>query len=177
MSLHGIPSAALALAAAVVFGPLGCAATGATAGSPGMRTAPISAPQKPWDQAAVAKLASDLAKSCSHLYDEFYAEQGIDSQIGSGDEADGFRLKSKLQRIEEQAFSLAGALAAGKSRAETTPSVEDIGELSRDARDLLSRMFVEIPLTKRIDAARAIWLQILPYYGIAPPADTPTQQP
>ena len=177
MPIHGIRSAALALAAAVAVSALGCATSGAPAGSPATGAAPISPPSKPWDQAALAKLASDLAKACTHLYDEFYAEQGVDSKIGSGDEADRFRLKAKLQRIEEQAFSLAGALAAGKGRAETTPSVEDIGELSRDARDLLTRMFVEIPLTKRIDAARAIWVHLMPYYGIAPPAGAPTSKP
>jgi hypothetical protein len=175
MPLPAIRSATLAVM--IAFAPLGCAPSGTTAGDPRVGAAPISAPPKPWDQAAVAKLASDLAKACTHLYDEFYSEQGIDPHIASGDEADRFRLKYKLQRIEEQAFSLSAALAAGKGRAETTPSVEDLGELSRDARELLSRMFVEIPLTKRIDAARAIWVQLLPYYGIVPPADTPTQRP
>lgn len=164
MPLRALRSAVPALAALLGLGPVAVAAEPPT-------------PSKPWDQAAVAKLAADLARACTHLYDEFYAEQGVAPRIGSGDEVERFRLQHKLQRIEEQTMSLAGALAAGKGRAETTPSVEDVGELADDSRTLLSRMFVEIPLSRRIDAARAIWLQLLPYYGIAPPAGAPAPQP
>jgi hypothetical protein len=164
-----------ALAALVACAPLGCAPGGNPAAGPGV-PAPLrlgSAPARPWDQAAVAKLAADLAQACIHLYDEFYDEQGIDPKIGSGDEGQRFRLKFKLQRIEEQTLSLAAALKAGKGRAETTPSVEDVGELADDVRVILSQMFVEHPLQQRIEAARAIWVQLLPYYGIAPPSGAP----
>ncbi len=130
---------------------------------------------KPWDQAAVAKLAADLAKACVGMYDEWYDEQGVggQSQIGSGDSAENFGLQYKLRRIEEQTQSLAGALAAGKGKNQTTHQVEDIGELADDLREILQRMFIQIPLQQRVDAARAIWVQILPYYGIAPPAAPP----
>jgi hypothetical protein len=130
---------------------------------------------KPWDQTAVAKLAADLAKACVGMYDEYYAEQGVggQSQIGSGDAGENYTLRFKLRRIEEQAESLAGALAAGKGKNQTTHQVEDIGELADDLREILQRMFVLIPLQQRVDAARAIWVQILPYYGIAPPAAPP----
>ncbi len=130
---------------------------------------------KPWDQAAVAKLAADLAKASIGLYDEYYAEQGVggQSQIGSGDSPENWRLGYKLRRIEEQTESLAGALAAGKGRNQTAHQIEDIIELADDLRVILERMFVLIPLQKRLDAARAIWLQMLPYYGIAPPAAPP----
>jgi hypothetical protein len=80
-------------------------------------------------------------------------------------------MKYKLQRLEEVSQGLGGALAAGKGRDATTPRVEEIGVLSRDLKLLLARMFVEIPLQQRVDAALAVWLQILPYYGISPPAD------
>ena len=96
---------------------------------------------------------------------------GGQSELGSGDSVENYALRPKLRRIEEQAQSLAAALAAGKSRAETTDQVEDLGELSDDVRVLLERMFVLIPLQQRIAAARAIWVQMLPYYGfVAPPA-------
>ena len=163
MSLRGIRSAACAIAALWLAAPLaGAATTPAT-------------PAKAWDQAAVAKLAADLAKACVALYDEYYAEQGVggQSQLGSGDSADNFRLSYKLRRIEEQTGALAGALAAGKGRNETTPYVEEVGVLADDLREILKRMFVMIPLQQRVDAARAIWVQILPYYGIAPPAEPP----
>jgi hypothetical protein len=148
------------LAAAVLVAPLAAGA---------------QAQPKPWDQAAVAKLAADLAKACVGLYDEYYDEQGVggQSQIGSGDSVENQTLRFKLRRIEEQSESLAGALAAGKGRTQTTHQVEDIGELADDVREILQRMFVQIPLQQRVDAARAIWVQILPYYGIAPPAAAP----
>jgi hypothetical protein len=132
-------------------------------------------PPKPWDQAAVAKLAADLAKACVGMYDEYYDEQGVGGQsaIGSGDSVENYALRFKLRRIEEQAESLAGALAAGKGKVQTTHQVQDLGELADDLREILERMFVLIPLQQRVDAARAIWVQLLPYYGIAPPAAPP----
>jgi hypothetical protein len=145
-----------ALGAALLLAPLGAAAQ-----------------TKEWDQAAVAKLGADLAKACVALYNEYYAEQGIDPKIGSGDAADSFKVNYKLQRIEEVAEGLSGALAAGKGREATTTRVEDLGVLSRDLKVLLARMYVMSPLQHRVDAARAIWLQMLPYYGIAPPSDAP----
>ena len=152
-----IRSTAGALAAALLLAPLQAAAE-----------------TKAWDQAAAAKLAADLAKACIALYDEFYAEQGLNAKIGSGDAADSFRLNHKLQRLEEESQGLAGALAAGRGRDATTPRMEDIGVLSRDLRVLLARMFVATPLQQRVDAARAIWVQLLPYYGItAPPDEAP----
>jgi hypothetical protein len=186
MALTRLRSGACALAAAAALAPLAaCAQTkpggakpsqgpppGASASLPGAeaRGEAKPGPAVAWNQAAVAKLAADLAKSCVALYDEYYDELGMNPQLGSGDAADRFRLKYKLQRIEEQTAALAGALAAGKGREETTPQVEDIGELADDASELLARIFVQIPLQQRIDAARALWVQLLPYYGMRPRA-------
>ena len=130
---------------------------------------------RPWDQAAVAKLGADLAKATVGLYDEYYDEQGVggQSELGSGDSVENYALRFKLRRIEEQAEALAGALAAGKGRTQTTHQVEDLGELADDVRELLERMFVLIPLQQRIAAVRALWVQILPYYGFAPPPPPP----
>jgi len=161
-----------ALAAAIASALLGCAQGGSPTAGHDPPAAPL-APTKPWDQAAVAKLAAALAEACTHLYDEWYAEQGIDPKIGSGDEGQRFRLEYTLRRIEEQTMALSAALAAGKGRAETTRSVEDIGELADDARVILSQMFVEIPLARRIDAARALWLELAPFYGIRPRVPAP----
>lgn len=147
-----------ALAAALLLAPLGAAAE-----------------TKAWDQDAVAKLGAELAKASIALYNEFYAEQGLNAKIGSGDAADAFRMKYKLQRIEEVAEGLGGALAAGKGRDATAPRVEELGVLSRDLKVLYARMFIEEPLQKRIDAVRAIWVKLLPYYGITPPPETPPQ--
>ena len=145
---------ACALALAVLLAPL-----------------PAAAEAKAWDQAAVEKLATELAKACVAIYDEFYAEQGINAKLGSGDSLDAYRLKQKLERLEEESQGLAGALAAGRGRERTVTRVDDIGVLSRDLRVLLARMYVMEPLQQRLDAARRIWLEILPYYGIAPPPD------
>jgi hypothetical protein len=128
---------------------------------------------KAWDAAGVAKLTSDLAKACDALYDEFYAEQGMNAKLGSGDERDRYRVKHKLQRLEEETMHLAAEVAKGKGMAETSPSVEEIGVLARDLRELLARMYVMSPLQQRVDAARALWRELLPYYGIEPPADAP----
>ena len=133
-----------------------------------------AAPTTPWDQAAVTSLAGQLAKACVELYDEYYRTPGSNGgQIGSGDAQDAWRLKQKLRRIQEQAQDLAGSLAAGKGRDETLPDMEDVGELARDVRVMLSRMFVQSPLQARIDTARDIWLKLMPYYGLTPPAVKP----
>jgi hypothetical protein len=127
-------------------------------------------PAKAWDQAAVTGLAGQLAKACVELYDEFYRTPGSSGgPIGGGQSRETYRLKHVLRRIEESTQHLAGALAAGKGRYETEPEVEEIGQLARDARDQLARMFVQSPLQARIDTARGIWEQLIPYYGIAPP--------
>jgi len=135
----------------------------------------VAAGEKAWDEAAVAKLGADLAKACIDLYNEFYAEQGMNPKIGSGDAADAFRVNYKLQRLEEESQGLAGALAAGKGRNATVPRVEEVGMLARDLRVLFARMYVMEPLRQRVDAARAIWVEMLPYYGIAAPAEAPPE--
>lgn len=135
---------------------------------------PAAAPATPWDQAAVTSLAAELAKACVALYDEYYRTPGSSGgQIGGGQADDAFRLKHKLRRLEEQSQDLAGALAAGKGRAETAPDMEDIGMLARDIRELLSHMFVQSPLQARIDTAREVWRKLLPYYGLTPPPEKP----
>ena len=149
-----IRSAAGALTAALLLAPLAGAAQ-----------------TQAWDQPTVAKLAADLAKACVAIYDEFYAEQGINAKLGSGDAGDAYRLRQKLHRLEEESMGLAGALAAGRGKDATTTRVEDVGVLSRDMKVILARMYVEAPLMQRIDAARAIWVRILPYYGISAPSD------
>jgi hypothetical protein len=137
-------------------------------------SAQAAAPTQAWDQAAVTTLAGQLAKECIELYDTYYKTPGSSGgQIGSGSANDAFKLKYKLRRLEEQSQDLAGALAAGKGREETTPAMEDLGELARDVRVLLSHMFVQSPLQARIDAARDTWLKLMPYYGIAPPPAKP----
>ena len=146
-------------------------AAGALAAALLLAAPALAAGEKAWDQAAAAKLGAELAKACIAVYDEFYAEQGLNAKLGSGDSADAFRLKHKLQRLEEDSQGLAGALAAGKGRNATLPRVEEIGVLARDLRVLLARMFVMAPLQQRVDAARAIWVELLPYYGIAAPTD------
>jgi hypothetical protein len=131
-----------------------------------------AAPSKPWDQAAVTALAGQLAKACNDLYDEYYKMPGASGgAVGTGQSKPSYRLKQVLRKIEDQTQQLAGALAAGKGRDETTYQVEDIGMLARDARVQLQRMFVQSPLQTRIDTARGIWRQMLPYYGITPPPE------
>ncbi len=158
MRTHAIRTTAVALAAALLLVPPA-----------------VAAETKAWDQAAVAKLGAELAQACIALYNEYYAEQGIDPKIGSGDAADAFRVQYKLQRIEEVAEGLGGALAAGKGKDATAPRVEELGVLSRDLKVLIARMYVMSPLEQRIDAARAVWSKLIPYYGITPPPDAPPQ--
>jgi hypothetical protein len=140
--------------------------------SPARAAAEAAAPEKAWDQAAVTALAGQLAKACNDLYDEYYKMPGSSGgAVGSGQSKPSYRLKQVLRKIEDQTQQLAGALAAGKGREETAYQVEDIGMLSRDARVQLQRMYVQSPLQARIDTARGIWRQLLPYYGITPPPD------
>jgi hypothetical protein len=140
-------------------------------GSSAARAAdPAPAPTTAWDQAAVTSLAGQLAKASVELYDEYYKTPGSSGgQIGTGQAEDAYKLKHKLRRLEEQSQDLAGALAAGKGRAETLPAVEDLGELARDVRVLLSHMYVQSPLQARIDTAHDLWLKLMPFYGINPP--------
>lgn len=162
MPIHRVPPlVALAVAAAFAF-----------AASAARAQEKAAEPAKAWDQAAVTSLAGQLAKASNDLYDEYYRTPGSSGgPVGSGTAKESYGLKHKLRRIEESTQQLAGALAAGKGRDETTPQVEDIGMLARDARVLLARMFVQSPLQARIDTARGIWRQLLPYYGITPPPD------
>lgn len=138
----------------------------------GVAAAQAPAPTQAWDQAAVTSLAGQLAKQCIELYDAYYKMPGSSGgQIASGSAKDSFDLKYKLRRLEEQSQDLAGGLAAGKGREETTPDMEDIGEVARDVRVLLSHIFVQSPLQAHINAARDIWLKLMPYYGITPPPE------
>jgi len=138
------------------------------------KAAEEAAPAKAWDQAAVTGLAAQLAKACVDLYDTYYKTPGSSGgAVGSGQAKDSYRLKHTFRRLEESTQDLAGALAAGKGMDETTPEVEEIGMLARDARVRLQRMFVQSPLQARIDTARGLWRQLLPYYGIAPPPENP----
>lgn len=150
------------IAAVAVFGIGASAARAADA---------AAAPTIAWDQAAVTSLGGQLAKACVALYDEYYKTPGAGGgQIGTGQAEDSYKLKQKLRRLEEQSQGLAGALAAGKGRAETLADMEDLGELARDIRVLLSHIFVQSPLQARIDVTRDAWLKLMPYYGIKPPA-------
>ena len=152
---------------------LGLAVLAALACASAPSTPPAGVVTKPtvaWDQAAVTSLGSELAKSCVALYNEYYRTPGSSGgNVGSGESQDSLRLKQKLRRVQQQSQDLAGALAAGKGRDETLPDMEDIGELARDIRVLLERMFILAPLQARIDAARDAWLKLMPYYGIQPP--------
>ena len=140
--------------------------------SPARAAEEATAPAKPWDQAAVTGLAGQLAKACNDLYDEYYKMPGSSGgAVGTGQSKPSYRLKQVLRKIEDQTQQLAGALAAGEGREETSYQVEDIGMLARDARVQLQRMYVQSPLQARIDTARGIWRQMLPYYGITPPPE------
>ena len=134
-----------------------------------------TAPTKPWDQAAVTDLAGQLAKACDAVWVSVLDNMPNLGQVGSGDAADTSRLQYKTRRIREQAMALEGALKAGQGRKETLPQVEDIGEQADDLRVILQRMFVQQPLPQKLAAARTIWWQLLPYYGIKPPPALPLQ--
>lgn len=151
----------------VLLAALACASAPAPAAAP---AGAVGTPTAAWDQAAVTRLAGELAKACVALYDEYYRTPGSSGgNVGSGESQDSLRLKQKLRRVRGQSQDLAGALAAGKGRDETLPDMEDIGELARDIRVLLQRMFILGPLQAKIDAARDAWLKLMPYYGIQPP--------
>jgi hypothetical protein len=129
---------------------------------------PVLAAEPAWDQGKVTQLAAQLSKSCDQLYTTYW-KLGGQGQVGTGDASDVYALQLKLQQIQTMTQALAGALVSGKNRAQTKPLVEDIGEVAWDARVLSQRMFVESPLVKQVDEARAIWLKLIPYYGIKPP--------
>jgi hypothetical protein len=152
---------------------LGIAVLAALACASGPSAPPAGEVTKPtlaWDQATVTNLGGELAKSCVALFNEYYRTPGSSGgQIGAGESEDSIRLKQKLRRLQGQSQELADALAAGKGRIDTLPDMEDIGELARDIRVLLQRMFIQSPLQARIDEARGIWLKLMPYYGIQPP--------
>ena len=145
----------------------------ALAAAPAARAAdPAAAPTTPWDQAAVTSLAGELAKACVALYDEYYRMPGSSGgAIGTGQSEESYRLKQKLRRLQEQSQDLAGSLAAGSGRAETAPDMQDLGELARDIRVLLQRMYVQSPLQARIETARDVWRKLMPYYGMTPPPE------
>lgn len=133
-------------------------------------TVPALAAEIPWDQGKATQIAAQLAKSCDQLYTTYW-KLGGQGQVGTGDAADVYALQLKLQQIQTMTQSLAGALVSGKSRAQTKPLVEDIGEVAWYAHVLAQRVFVQSPLlAKQVDEARTIWLKLIPYYGIKPPS-------
>ena len=170
------PTALLCAAAALAIGLVA-----ACASPTGGKSNPVDTvgwtsgpPAKAWDQAAVTDLAGQLAKAADAAWVSVLDLPNL-GQVGTGDSEDTNRLQYKARRIREQAMGLEGALKAGKGRKETLPQVEDIGEQADDARIILQRMFVQHPLQQKIAAARAIWVQLLPYYGIKPPPAIPLQ--
>jgi hypothetical protein len=123
-----------------------------------------------WDRAKVTQIAEQLAKACDQLYVE-YLKTPNEGQVGTGDALDSDELGMKLRRLQEQTRGLAGRLAGGKGQAETKDMVKDVGELADDIRVLLAETFTEQPLIERVDAARDVWRQLLPYYGMTPPPE------
>lgn len=132
---------------------------------------PQPAPTKAWDQAAVTGLAQQLAQAADQLYSAYFDMPGSAGQVGSGDAVDASRLENDLQVLQEMTHGLAGALKKGRNRVQTTPQFEDIGEKARDARVLAAFLFEESPVIDRAEAARKIWMQLQPYYGVPEPKE------
>jgi hypothetical protein len=169
------PTAVLRAAAVLALGLIAACSTPKGGSKPADTVGWTSgAPTKPWDQAAVTNLAGQLAKDCDAVWVSVLDLPNL-GQVGSGDAEDTSRLQYKTRRIREQAMALEGALKAGKGRKETLPEVEDLGEQADDVRVILQRRFVQHPLQQKLAAARSIWWQMLPYYGIKPPPAIPLQ--
>jgi hypothetical protein len=157
------PSFALTLVVAAVF------ALAPLAGFAKEPPRPKPAPTKAWDQAAVTSLAQKLAQAANQLYSAYYAMPGSGGQVGSGDAYYANRLENDLQVLQEMTLGLAGELQKGKGRIETTPQFEDIGEKAYDAKTMAAFVFDQSPVVDRAEAARKIWLQLQPYYGVPEP--------
>jgi hypothetical protein len=170
------PTAVLRAAAVLALGLVAACATSKSGSSAAKAAAnpadtvawTSTAPTKAWDQAAVTGLAEQLAKQTNEVWEQVLYLPNL-GQVGSGDAADTSRLQYKTRRIREQAMALSGALQAGKSRQETLPQVEDLGEQADDLRIIVQRMFVQHPIQQKLAEARSTWWQMLPYYGIKPP--------
>ncbi len=155
-------SVALALA---VGGLLGCAS-----GSSSTPPVTASVPTKPWDQAAMTTLSADLAKASEALYTEYWDEQGGEvGSYGSGQGDLGQQLKQQLDEFKNRSQVLTVGLSKGKGRAETQAEVAHMGEQTRYIQDTLRQMFLLEQFDEKLQAARAIWVQMLPYYGMAAP--------
>jgi hypothetical protein len=172
-SRRSIGRAALALGCAAALAAAGCASKPA-GGGPSPVSAkesrfPKPAPTKTWDQAAVTSLAQQLAQKVNQVYNAYYAMPGSGGQVGSGDAVDTNRLENTLIVLQQMTQGLAGQLAKGKGRVETTGQFEDIGEKARDAEVLFSFMYQEDPIVQTAREARAVWKQLQPYYGVPEP--------
>jgi hypothetical protein len=126
-------------------------------------------PTKEWNQAEVTALAQQLAQAAQKVYTAYLDTSGPGLEIGSGQAVDSMRLNNDLQILQQMTAALAGALEKGKGRIETTPQFEDIGEKARDGKMLLGFLFEQDQLIQSIDAARAIWIKLQPYYGVPEP--------
>jgi hypothetical protein len=142
---------ALHLLAAIVCLPL--------LAPPAVAEFPIPAAE--WDQARVTSLAEELAKKVDGLYDSIYK-----SETGRrlGDSYAVHQLKDRIRLMQHEARHLRGNLKDGKSRKETFPIVERLGELARDANEFGQQAYLSNQLLTSIADAQDVWRRLQPYY-------------
>jgi hypothetical protein len=115
-----------------------------------------------WDQANVAKLATQLEASTEALYETFRRQPS--SELGSIKRESYFRLKQLVRMLRSEATVFAASLKHGEGREETAWNYETLMSLTRSARDEARRVFVATDLSERATAVRQVLNQLGPYY-------------
>jgi hypothetical protein len=118
-------------------------------------------PAAEWDPARVTSLAEELAEKVDDLYTSVYK-----SETGRrlGDSYAVHQLKDRIRLMQHEARHLRGNLRDGKSRKETYPIVQRLGELARDASEFGRQAYLSNQLLTSIADAQDVWRRLQPYY-------------
>lgn len=131
-------------------------------------------PQQAWDQAKVTELGKQLAAATDELWNTFRRQPR--PTVGQGQANSFFRLQQQLRAIRSEARSLSRSLERGAGHDETLPSFESMMQTIRVAQDNARRVFSNVEVREKADAARAVLNQMTPFYQADPAVLEPTQR-
>ncbi len=117
-----------------------------------------------WDQARVTEIAQELAGAVKDLREAVRRE--VPSTPGRLQQGRAqYALSDALRLLKSETRYLAAQLKDGKGRDETFLVYKRIDSLRQQAAENARKMMILQPTLDRIDAARKIWVQLVPYYG------------
>jgi len=115
-----------------------------------------------WDQAAVTKIAKELADATGDLRDS--VRRGSPPPPGSSQRRVHFKAMDDLRVIQSSINSLSRQLEGGAGRDETFPTFQRIRTLRNDISELAGRADITEPTLGKLEAAGGFLQQLEPYY-------------